>query len=145
MKIVFSYILLIFFLNSEAQDISKQKSVTDTSYAKKITINNKSVAKIEIESDYPGGANAWARFLQANLQYPNKAIRKKIEGTVVVQFIVDKDGSVSDIQAISGPENGGLKEEAIRVIKISGNWRPAVQDGRKVKSYKKQPITFRLQ
>jgi protein TonB len=75
--------------------------------------------------------------------YPKKAERKKIEGTVVVQFIVDKDGTISNISAVSGPEL--LQEAATEVIKKSPNWTPASQNGRKVKSYKKQPITFKLQ
>jgi protein TonB len=61
-----------------------------------------------------------------------------------VQFIVDMEGKVSNVEAISGPETGGLREEAVNVIKKSGRWEPAIQNGRKVKSYKKQPITFRL-
>jgi protein TonB len=51
---------------------------------------------------------------------------------------------VSDVTAISGPETGGLREEAVRVIKKSGKWTAAIQNGRQVKSYKKQPIVFKL-
>ena len=61
----------------------------------------------------------------------------EIQGAVVVQFIVDKGGMVSDVEAISGPQE--LRDEAVRVIKKSGKWTPAVQNGRQVKSYKKQP------
>jgi protein TonB len=59
--------------------------------------------------------------------------------TVVVQFIVDKEGNVSDVEALSGP--APLQKEAIRVIRLSGKWEPAIQNGRPVRSYKKQPIT----
>jgi len=104
---------------------------------------DKTFTKVEIESDYPGGQGAWLRYLQKNLQYPQDAIDNEIQGTVTVQFIVDKEGAVSDVEAISGPNE--LRTEAIRVIKKSGKWEPAVQNGRKVKSYKKQPITFRLE
>ena len=104
---------------------------------------DKTFTKVEIESDYPGGQGAWLRYLQKNLQYPQDAIDNEIQGTVTVQFIVDKEGAVSDVEAISGPNE--LRNEAIRVIKKSGKWEPAVQNGRKVKSYKKQPITFRLE
>ena len=100
------------------------------------------LVKVEIESSFPGGDAAWLRFLKSSLVYPPKAVRKKVEGNVVVQFIVEKDGSLSNIEAISGPEL--LWDAAIKVIKDSPNWKPAVQDGRKVKSYKKQPIAFRL-
>ena len=106
---------------------------------------DKTFTKVEIESDFPGGTAAWLRYLNKNLRYPDDAVNNEIQGTVVVQFIVDKEGNVSDVNAISGPENGGLREEAVRVIKKSGKWTPAVQNGRQVKSYKKQPIVFRLE
>lgn len=98
--------------------------------------------KVEIESQYPGGLSAWARFLRRNLHYPQAAADNEVQGTVVVQFIVDREGAVSDVEAVSGPQE--LRAEAVRVIKKSGNWTPAVQNNIKVKSYKKQPITFVL-
>lgn len=98
--------------------------------------------KVEIESQYPGGASAWSRFLQKNLLYPDRANEDNIQGTVLVQFIVDRDGTVSDVQVIS--DRWRLGEAAVRIIKKSGKWEPVVQNGNQVKSYKKQPITFRL-
>jgi len=106
---------------------------------------DKTFTKVEIESEFPGGSAAWLRYLNKNLRYPDDAVNNEIQGTVVVQFIVDKEGNVSDVQAISGPENGGLRDEAVRVIKKSGKWTPAIQNGRQVKSYKKQPIVFKLE
>jgi protein TonB len=106
---------------------------------------DKTFTKVEIESEFPGGSAAWLRYLNKNLRYPDDAVNNEIQGTVVVQFIVDKEGNVSDVQPISGPENGGLRDEAVRVIKRSGKWTPAVQNGRQVKSYKKQPIVFKLE
>jgi periplasmic protein TonB len=104
---------------------------------------DKTFTKVEIESEYPGGTSAWVRYLGKNLVYPPEAQDNEIQGTVVVQFIVDKEGNVSDVEAISGSKE--LQAEAIRVIKKSGKWTPAVQNGRQVKSYKKQPITFKLE
>jgi protein TonB len=103
---------------------------------------NDPLMKVEIESEYPGGITAWQRFLNRNLHYPQDAVDNEIQGTVVVQFIVDKEGNVSDVEAVSGPPE--LKAEAVRVIKKSGKWTPAIQNGRKVKSYKKQPTGFRI-
>lgn len=97
---------------------------------------------VEIQAEYPGGLSAWARFLNKNLRYPDDALNNGVAGTVMVQFVVDLEGNVSDIQVISGPESGGLREEAIRVIRKSGKWEPAVQNGRHVKAYRKQPVTF---
>ncbi len=104
---------------------------------------DKTFTKVEIESEYPGGAAAWTRYLLKTLRYPQEAQDNEVQGTVVVQFIVDKAGVVSNVEAISGPQE--LRDEAVRVIKKSGQWTPAVQNGRQVKSYKKQPIVFRLE
>ena len=104
---------------------------------------DKTFTKVEIESDYPGGTAAWMRYLQKNLVYPDEAQNNEVQGQVIVKFIVDKEGKVSDVEAISGPNE--LREEAMRVIRKSGSWIPAVQNGRKVKSYKSQPINFRLE
>lgn len=93
--------------------------------------------KVEIESEYPGGRVAWQRFLNRNLR-PNS----EAEGAVNVQFIVDKEGNVTNVEAISGPDE--LRTEAVRVIRKSGKWTPAIQNGRQVTSLKKQPIIFRL-
>jgi len=101
---------------------------------------NKTWTKVEIPSEYPGGMPAWQRFLNRNLHFPPV---EDVQGTVVVQFIVDKDGSVSEVEAMSGPDE--LRAEAVRVIKKSGKWTPAIQNGHQVRSVKKQPIIFRLE
>lgn len=88
----------------------------------------------------PGGPDAWKKFLNQNLHYPDDAINNGISGTVWVMFLVHKDSTITDIQVIAGPEKGGLREEAIRVITASGKWVPAIVDGRPVKFYKKVPV-----
>jgi periplasmic protein TonB len=100
------------------------------------------ILHVEIESEYPGGIAAWQRFLNRSLRYPTEAVDQGIEGFVTVQFVVDKEGNVSNVEAVSGPQE--LRAEAVRVIKKSGKWTPAIQNGHKVKSYKKQPIGFRI-
>jgi protein TonB len=97
---------------------------------------------VEIEASYPGGMAAWVRFLNKNFHYPDEEATQGIGGTVLVQFVVDLDGNVSDVKIISGPEDNGLREEALRVIRKSGKWVPAVQNGRHVKSYRRQPVIF---
>jgi len=98
--------------------------------------------KVEVESEFPGGRAAWERFLRRYLRYPQEAIDNAKEGIVVVQFVVDTLGNVSEVKAISGPEE--FRTEAERVIKKSGKWTPARQNGRHVPSYKKQQIVFAL-
>jgi len=123
-------------VSDEGKGVIEAPKKDETDYDKTFT-------KVEIESEYPGGASAWQRYLNKSLRYPQDAIDNEIQGTVVVQFIVDKAGVVSEVEAISGPNE--LRDEAVRVIKKSGQWTPAVQNGRQVKSYKKQPIVFRLE
>src|SRR3954471_10379153 len=123
-------------VSDEGKGVVEAPKKDETDYDKTFT-------KVEIESEYPGGASAWQRYLNKSLRYPQDAIDNEIQGTVVVQFIVDKAGIVSEVEAISGPNE--LRDEAVRVIKKSGQWTPAVQNGRQVKSYKKQPIVFRLE
>jgi protein TonB len=98
--------------------------------------------KVEIDAQYPGGLEAWRAFLYRRLVYPQEAVDEGKQGTVHVQFIVDKEGNVSDVNAISGPPE--LYAAAVSVIKKSGRWEPGIQNGQRVKSYKTQPITFKL-
>jgi len=99
---------------------------------------------IEKEAEYPGGVQAWVRYLQKNLRAPEAALNDVGQGRVVVRFVVDKDGNVSEVEAISGPEQNGMREEAVRVIKKSGKWVPALQNGRYVKTVKVQPVIFEI-
>jgi periplasmic protein TonB len=137
MKILLASIAFLFCISLCSAQTDTVKKVNNS------TERDKTSAKVERESYFPGGERAWRNFLQENLEYPAKAKRKNIQGIVVVQFIVNTDGSISDISAISGPEE--LQQAAIKVIKKSPNWIPAFQYGKNVKSYKKQPVGFALQ
>ena len=104
---------------------------------------DKIFTKVEIEAEYPGGAGAWKKFLERNLNGQVAADNSAPAGkyTVVVRFIVAKDGSVSDIT----PETSvgyGMEAEALRAIKKAPKWTPAQQNGNIVKAYRRQPITF---
>ncbi|HSZ85815.1 MAG TPA: energy transducer TonB [Puia sp.] len=136
MKVIFLLALYLFATEVKGQDTLKKL---------KETMDSATLYKVEIESQFPGGDEAWRDFLANNMRYPKEAIKKNIEGVVTVRFIVDKDGTVTNIEAESGPDDGGLKAEAIRVIRRSGKWKPALQYGRYVKSYKRQAMVFRLQ
>jgi periplasmic protein TonB len=98
---------------------------------------------VPISAEFPGGTKAWLQFLKRNIVYPAIAIDKNIQGTVIVQFIVCTDGTVCNIEAISGPNE--LKESAVLVFKKSPNWIPTHINRRNIKDYKRQPIVFRLQ
>ncbi|MCF3109964.1 energy transducer TonB [Niabella sp. CC-SYL272] len=97
---------------------------------------------VQVEASYPGD---WHRFLTTNLRgeipVDNGATPGKYQ--VLVQFVVDVNGVVSDIKVLKDP-GFGMGDEAIRVIKKSGKWKAAIQNGYPVKAYRKQPITFEV-
>jgi periplasmic protein TonB len=96
--------------------------------------------KVEVEAKFPGD---WRKYLTRNLNASAPIDNGAPPGqyTVIVQFIVDKEGKVSDVKAMTN-HGYGMEEEAVRVIKKATSWEPAIQNGRQVKAYKKQPITF---
>ncbi len=95
------------------------------------------------ESMFGGGVGSWMRYLQKNLIYPERALKSNVQGKVVVQFRVNMDGTVDDIDIFKSVEYS-LDQESIRMIAISPRWTPAVKDGEKVNSFKRQPIIYRL-
>jgi TonB family protein len=99
--------------------------------------------KVEVEAEFPGGQDAWVQYLIKNIHYPQAAAKNGIQGDVIVEFIVNTNGHLSDIHAISGPDS--LRAESVRVIKESGKWIPAMDQGKKVASYRSQPINYRLE
>jgi TonB family protein len=99
--------------------------------------------KVEVEAEYPGGQNGWKQYLVKNLKYPADAIKRNIQGTVLMQFIVETDGSLSDIKVLERPDPS-LSEVSYKIIQNSGKWIPATEHGQKVRCYKKQPIIFKL-
>ena len=90
-----------------------------------------------------GGMAAFYEFVGKKLKYPAQARRMGIEGKVFVEFVVDKDGTITDVKAIKGI-GAGCDEEAIRVIQSSPKWNPGKQRGRPVKVRMILPITFKL-
>lgn len=90
-----------------------------------------------------GGYSAFYEYVGDNMQYPSQARRMGIEGTVYVQFVVEKDGSITDVQVIRGI-GAGCDEEAVRVIKNQPNWNPPKQRGKPVRQRIVLPIKFQL-
>lgn len=98
---------------------------------------------VEDKPTFPGGDGAMYKYLGKSIDYPSQARRMGIEGRVFVQFIVDKDGSIKEVQAIKGI-GAGCDEEAVRVIKAMPSWKPGKQRGRPVKVRMVLPVFFKL-
>lgn len=101
------------------------------------------VINAETDPSFPGGENSWRRYLErnldANVAFDNKA--PKGSYTVWVEFLVSKEGRISDIKTLTS-HGFGMEQEVVKLIKNGPVWSPAIQNGHKVNAYKKQPVTF---
>ncbi|MGB4400957.1 MAG: energy transducer TonB, partial [Daejeonella sp.] len=98
----------------------------------------------EVLPEFEGGMAGWGKYLSENLKYPEQAKKDSISGRVIVGFVVEKDGSLSDIKVLRGI-GGGADEEAVRVLKNSPNWKPGkILDGNVVRVAYTMPIFFKL-
>ncbi len=124
-------------------EIDQGKQIVEV---KKEEDENKIFDKVEIEASFPGGDSKWRQYLERNANGQVATDNGAPEGTytTLVQFVVDKEGNISDVRALTN-HGYGMEEEAMRVIKKGPKWTPAVQNGRQVKAYRKQPITFRVE
>ena len=99
---------------------------------------------VEIMPEFPGGTAALMKYLGTNIKYPTISQEMGSAGRVIVQFVVDKDGSISNPEVVRGVD-AYLDKEAIRVISSMPKWRPGVQNGKKVRVKYTVPVVFRLQ
>ena len=90
-----------------------------------------------------GGLDGWNAYLAQNLNYPKAAMEKKIEGTVIVTFVVKKNSEIDTVEILRGI-GGGCDEEAIRLVKDSPKWTPGKKDGELVNVRMRLPIRFKL-
>ncbi|MFD2162793.1 energy transducer TonB [Paradesertivirga mongoliensis] len=102
-----------------------------------------SVALLAEYPEFPGGMEAFAKFLQRNLKYPVRAAEAGVSGKVFVSFIVERDGQLTDIKVLRGI-GYGCDEEAARVLKKSPAWKPGIQNDRKVRVQYTIPLSFQL-
>lgn len=96
---------------------------------------------VEEQPIFNGNINQW---LASNLTYPPDAVKDRVEGRVIVQFVVGKDGSIRNAQVVRGVDYS-LDQEALRVVNSMPNWTPGKQNGKAVNCYFTLPIVFRLQ
>lgn len=98
---------------------------------------------VEEQPNPPGGLEGWNMYLAKNLKYPAEARNMGIEGTVIVVFTINSDGSISNPEILKGI-GGGADEEALRVVSEAPNWTPGYQKGIAVNCRMRLPIRFKL-
>lgn len=134
MRILFLFLLAIISKTSFSQTVSSADSTADADLV---------FEKVEVEASFPGGAKEWMNFLVKNID-PNVPVEKGCRPgtyTVRIQFIVERDGRIRDVKALTN-HGFGMEEEFMRVLKKGPKWVPAMQNGRLVNAYRKLPFTF---
>ena len=127
-RILFTYFLILFVIAAKAQIIDTTKQI---------------FTAVEMEPSFPGGIDRFYRYLQANIRYPDSAVKNRSEGKVFVGFVVEKDGSLTDAKVLRGVRPD-IDAEAIRVVNKSPKWIPGIQNGRPVRVQYNIALIFKL-
>lgn len=114
--------------------------MTSTAQTKK---NDMVFDVVEVMPQFPGGQIAMLKYIMENMKYPKQAMKEGIQGRVAVSFIVEKDGSISDVKPILSV-HPLLNKEAVRVVKSMPKWTPGKQNGKPVRVRFNLPIMFKL-
>jgi protein TonB len=124
-------------------DIDEKHGNSETRNIVEASPSDEVFKAVEINPEYPGGEAAFGKFLQKNMRYPPIAKENNIQGKAYIQFIVERDGSLTDISVVREP-GSGLGDEAVRVLKMSPHWKPGVQNGKPVRVQYTIPVNFVL-
>ena len=98
---------------------------------------------VETDPEYPGGIDALYKYLVTNAHYPENARQHGIQGTVYITFIIERDGSISNVKVLRSPSDE-LSAEAVRLVKAMARWKPGKQNGKPVRVQFNLPINFSL-
>ena len=104
---------------------------------------NQIFTAVEQAPSFPGGDGAFGKYLGKNIHYPAIARENNVQGRVVLTFVVERDGSLTDIKVLRSL-GSGTDEEAVRVLKASPKWKPGIQNGRPVRVQYSIPVNFTL-
>ena len=114
--------------------------MTSTAQTKK---NDMVFDVVEVMPQFPGGQIAMLQYLMKNIKYPEQAMKEGIQGRVTVSFIVEKDGSISDVKPVLSV-HPLLNKEAVRVVKSMPKWSPGKHNGKPVRVRFNLPVMFKL-
>ncbi len=117
-------------------------AVNGNCYAQEVQ-KEKVYEKVDVMPEYPGGTDALISYLAKNIQYPELAKRACIQGKVMVEFVVKKDGKISDVKMLKGI-GSGCDEEAVRVVKGLSTFKPGKNEGKPVDVQMLLPVAFKL-
>jgi len=98
---------------------------------------------VEFTPEFPGGEQALGQFLQANIKYPKADKKNNVQGKVYIQFVVERDGSLTDFKIVRAPTEA-MGNEVQRVLSLSPNWSPGIQNNKPVRVQYTLPVNFSL-
>ena len=98
---------------------------------------------VEQQPEFPGGMAELMKYLQKNIRYPKVCKEQRVQGRVILQFVVNADSTITDVNVVK-PVNPSLDQEAVRVVKAMPKWKPGEQRGEPVRVRFTLPVTFRL-
>jgi protein TonB len=136
----------------EKIDVNFDVDVKETTVIKEVAIKEVVIEEekadqifdvVETQPNPPGGMSGWNKYLSDNLKYPTQARRMGVEGTVIVVFVINTDGSIQDVEVLRGI-GGGCDEEAVKIVKAAPKWEPGKQRGKAVRTRMRLPIRFKL-
>lgn len=137
-------LLVAFFSFIKCTNAQSPQNPTDSN-----TVADGVFTHVEVEASFEGGEAAWRTYLRKNLNISKVSAlvtvprgKKELRQTIIVKFIVDKEGNISDVSVENPEAEPNCIQEAMRVIRTSPKWIPAKQNGRIVKAIRHQPITF---
>ncbi|MBR5676737.1 MAG: energy transducer TonB [Paludibacteraceae bacterium] len=138
-------------VETETIEVSTEETETEVVIAAPVEApveeEEEEVVFVVVESmpEFPGGQQALFKYLSENVKYPVIAQENGIQGRVICQFVVNKDGSIVDVEVVRSGGDPSLDKEAIRVIKSMPKWKPGKQRGKAVRVKYTVPVNFKLQ
>ncbi len=128
LKVALMMLVLLFSFTTSTAQTKKNDMVFDV---------------VEVMPQYPGGQIAMLKYIMENIKYPEQAMKEGIQGRVTVRFIVEKDGSISNVKPVLSV-HPLLDKEAVRVVKSMPKWSPGKQKGKPVRVQFNVPVMFKL-
>ena len=128
LKVALMMLVLLFSFTTSTAQTKKNDMVFDV---------------VEVMPQFPGGQIAMLKYIMENMKYPEQAMKEGIQGRVAVRFIVEKDGSISDVKPILSV-HPLLNKEAVRVVESMPKWTPGKQNGKPVRVRYNLPVMFKL-
>ncbi len=132
---------LIFILMAVASTIGASAQAERTSGA--VDTGDYVFAVVEQDPEFEGGMEGLYQYLATSIKYPADARKEKVQGRVFVNFVIERDGTVSNVKVVRSPDER-LGKEAARVVEAMPKWKPGRQNGKKVRVLYTLPINFKL-